>query len=80
MTRRRCAKRGRGCIEARGRPRLAVGHTETGTMADMYGIGLLLVLVAPWLVAIGWVWSRAPRDDSVPPSMGERALQRLTTV
>jgi hypothetical protein len=40
-------------------------------------IGLSLLLGAPWIVAIIWVWSRAPRFDAVPQSMGHRALERL---
>jgi hypothetical protein len=45
----------------------------------MQTAGLSLLLGAPWLAAIAWTWSRAPRTEVVPPSMGERALQRLST-
>jgi hypothetical protein len=50
---------------------------KVGAMAESIGIALLLA--APWIVAAIWVWSRAPRSDAVPPSMGERARQRLWT-
>jgi hypothetical protein len=46
----------------------------------MNGLWLSLLFGAPWLTAIVWTWSRAPRADSVPPSMGERARQRLWTI
>jgi len=45
----------------------------------MSTLWLSLLFGAPWLVAIVATWSRAPRTDVVPPSMGERALQRLST-
>jgi hypothetical protein len=40
---------------------------------------LLLALLAgsPWIAAIVWVWRRRPRDGAIPPSIGERARQRL---
>jgi hypothetical protein len=41
---------------------------------------LSLLLGAPWLLAIAWTWSLAPRTDSVVPSLGERARQRLSTI
>jgi hypothetical protein len=40
-------------------------------------IGISLLLAAPWIIASIWVWSRAPRSDAVPQSMGHRALERL---
>lgn len=40
-------------------------------------IGISLLLGAPWIVAIILMWSRAPRPDRVPPSMAERARERL---
>jgi hypothetical protein len=40
---------------------------------------LSLLFCAPWLVAIAWTWSRVPRSDAIPPSLGERALQRFST-
>jgi hypothetical protein len=43
----------------------------------MKSIEVMLVLASPWLAAIGMLWSRAPRTDEVPASMGERALERL---
>jgi hypothetical protein len=43
----------------------------------MDAIGISLLFAAPWIVAAVWVWSRAPRYDGVPPSMGERARDRL---
>ena len=47
---------------------------------SMYGLWLSLLFGAPWLAAIIWIWSRVPRTDVVPPSMGEQALQRLSTI
>jgi hypothetical protein len=44
-------------------------------MVDSIGISLLLG--APWIVAIIWTWSRAPRSDAVPPSMADRSRHRL---
>jgi hypothetical protein len=46
----------------------------------MSSLWLSLVLGAPWIVAIAWAWTRAPRVDSVPPSMGEIARRRLETI
>ena len=46
----------------------------------MDGLWLSLLFGTPWLAAIAWTWSRVPRADVVPPSMGERALQRLSTI
>jgi hypothetical protein len=36
-----------------------------------------LLLAAPWLAALAYTWSRAPRLDGTPPSMAERARERL---
>jgi hypothetical protein len=46
----------------------------------MDGLWLSLLLGAPWIAAIAWAWTRAPRVDGVPPSMGELARRRLETV
>jgi hypothetical protein len=46
----------------------------------MDAVLLSLLLASPWLLAIAWTWSRAPRMESVVPSLGERARQRLTTI
>jgi hypothetical protein len=43
----------------------------------MNAVWLSVLFSSPWLAAIAWVWSRTPRTDVVPPSMGERALRRL---
>jgi hypothetical protein len=43
----------------------------------LYSFGLSLLLGAPWLVAIIWTWSRAPRLDAVLPSMADRTRERL---
>jgi len=40
-------------------------------------IGVSLLLGAPWIVAIIWTWSRAPRSYEVPQSMADRARERL---
>jgi hypothetical protein len=45
----------------------------------MYGLWLSLLFGAPWLAAIVWTWSRAPRTDGVPPSMADRMRERLST-
>ncbi len=45
----------------------------------MLPVWLSLLFGAPWLVAIVWVRSRAPRTDVVPPSMAESARERLWT-
>jgi len=46
----------------------------------MSSIWLSILFGAPWLAAIVGAWSRAPRADAVPPSLGERARQRLSTL
>ena len=46
----------------------------------MTSLWLSLLLGAPWIVAIAWAWSRAPRVDGVPPSLGELARRRLESV
>jgi hypothetical protein len=43
----------------------------------MEALWLSLLFGTPWLVAIAWAWSLAPRMDSVPPSMAARIRQRL---
>jgi hypothetical protein len=68
----------RGLCRPDGSPSAAL--PTTGTLGQMNGLWLSLLFGAPWLAAIVWTWSRAPRADSVPPSMGERARQRLWTI
>jgi hypothetical protein len=46
----------------------------------MQGIAISLLFGAPWIAAIAWTWSRAPRADRATPSAGERALERLSTL
>jgi len=46
----------------------------------MIGIGLVLAVTAPWLLGIAVAWRHAPLGDDVPPSLGQRALERLQTV
>jgi hypothetical protein len=43
----------------------------------MVELGLSLLFSAPWLIAIAWTWRRLPRDDYVPPSLGESVRKRL---
>jgi hypothetical protein len=43
----------------------------------MNALWLTLLLAAPWLAAIAYTWSRAPRMDGPPPSTAERARERL---
>jgi hypothetical protein len=43
----------------------------------MHALWVTLLLAAPWLAAIAYVWPRAPRLDGPPPSMAERARERL---
>jgi hypothetical protein len=31
----------------------------------------------PWIVGIAWFWRHLPRDGAIPPSMADRARQRL---
>ena len=45
----------------------------------MTALWLSLLFGAPWLVAIAYVWSRAPREDGPPPSMADYARDRLWT-
>ncbi len=47
-----------------------------GAVVETFGISLLLA--APWIVANIWVWSRVPRTDAIPPSLGERLRERLS--
>jgi hypothetical protein len=43
----------------------------------MNALWLTLLFASPWLAAIAYVWRRAPRMDGPPPSMAERARERL---
>jgi hypothetical protein len=45
----------------------------------MQAFWLSLLFGAPWLMGIAYVWSRAPRMNGTPPSMADRARQRLWT-
>jgi hypothetical protein len=45
-------------------------------VAEAFGISLLLA--SPWIVASIWVWSRAPRTDAIPASLGERLRERVS--
>jgi hypothetical protein len=47
-------------------------HTQ-----PMNALWLTLLFAAPWLAAIAYTWSRAPRMDGPPPSMAERTRERL---
>ena len=47
----------------------------TGTL--MNALLVTLLLAAPWLAAIAYTWSRAPRMDGPPPSMADRTRERL---
>jgi hypothetical protein len=38
---------------------------------------LSLLFASPWLAAIAYTWSRAPRMDDPPPSLADRARDRL---
>jgi hypothetical protein len=54
--------------------------TASGKVVAMVeSIGIALLLAAPWIVAAIWTWSRAPRFEGVPPSMADRARDRLWT-
>jgi hypothetical protein len=68
---------GRFCEQVAEQHESATASGKVGAMVESIGIALLLA--APWIVAAIWVWSRAPCSDAVPPSMGERARQRLWT-
>ena len=46
----------------------------------MQALGLSLLFGAPWLAAIAVLWTRAPRDGTATPSLGQRALERLQTL
>ena len=59
------------------RPDLIVAAPRHTGQVD--ALWLSLMLGAPWLVAIAWTWSRVPRTDRVPPSLGDLARQRLWT-
>ena len=43
----------------------------------MNALWVTLLLAAPWLAAIAYTWSRAPRMDDPPPSMAESTRKRL---
>ena len=43
----------------------------------MNALLVTLLLAAPWLAAIAYTWSRAPRLDGPPPSMADRERARL---
>src|SRR5262249_21923233 len=47
-------------------------HTQ-----PMNALWLTLLLAAPWLAALAYTWSRAPRMDGPPPSTAERTRERL---
>jgi hypothetical protein len=71
---------GRTCRDAVRKRRRTLRQGPSGRQSDhMEAILLSLLLAAPWLVAIAWTWSRAPRMDTVPPSMGERMRERLAS-
>jgi hypothetical protein len=36
-----------------------------------------ILFCAPWVAAIVWLWPHLPHDGSIPPSAGDRALERL---
>jgi hypothetical protein len=38
-----------------------------------------VLFCTPWAVAIVWAWRLLPRDGWIPPSAGERALERLAS-
>jgi hypothetical protein len=40
-------------------------------------IGISLLLASPWIVAAISMWARAPRFEGVPPSVADRARDRL---
>jgi hypothetical protein len=43
----------------------------------MNALWLSLLFGAPWLAAIAYSWSRAPRLEGPPPSTADRARARL---
>ena len=43
----------------------------------MNALWLSLLFASPWLAAIAYAWSRAPRMDGPPPSMADRTRDRL---
>jgi hypothetical protein len=43
----------------------------------MNALWLSLLFGAPWLAAIVYTWSRAPRMGGMPPSFADRTHQRL---
>jgi hypothetical protein len=38
----------------------------------------LLLGTAPWVAGIVWFWRQRPRDGAIPPSMADRARERLS--
>jgi hypothetical protein len=49
-------------------------HTQ-----PMNAVWLSLLFGAPWLAAIAYAWSRAPRADGPPRSYADRVRERLWT-
>jgi hypothetical protein len=43
----------------------------------MNALSLAVLFGAPWLAAIIYTWSRAPRMDGPPASMADRMRERL---
>jgi hypothetical protein len=43
----------------------------------MNALWLTVLFGAPWLAAIGYTWSRAPRMDGPPASMADRTRERI---
>jgi hypothetical protein len=43
----------------------------------MNALALTALLAAPWLAALTYTWSRAPRVDGLPQSMADRTRERL---
>jgi hypothetical protein len=39
---------------------------------------VFVVAAAPWIAGIAWFWRHRPRDGAVPPSMADRARERLS--
>jgi hypothetical protein len=55
-------------------PAAALWHSD-----EVPAVFMSVFFASPWLVAIAWTWSRAPRSDSVPQSLAGRARERLWT-
>jgi hypothetical protein len=43
----------------------------------MNALLVTLLLASPWLVFLAYTWLRAPRLDGPPPSLADRARERL---